>query len=441
MKKHIIIILALALLLASCTLEPKPSKPGSTKKSLTVISNVSEDGTVVSRSINPEHPVTGVLLKFHFSGLWGGSNSYFADSYSSEKGFENPNAFYIEYVGEGHKNGGGMVYNYVLYVPDAIFDAYFDGNGKNPSSGNPFWWYMKTYLGKNLSTIKRDWKSVVEYLLENRTGLPYPDKKDVTGTWNASYVSLNQTKNSQGIKLGAAISSLYIDEDTDEEVWPTEFMFLDECVAGYDGGDKTVSIIIPDEISTEYAAASGDISYISALLWYFSTYYNISEETIKNAFINDNLNTLLSDAIGDGPYIKPNMKDVYSVTTINNVSGAYESNESMQVCDMMYYGPGILKLADGTMVENCDRVYLQTYSDGTVCLWFPKTFIDQSKEAFEAKGENYNSKVDFAIDFFLSYCDPSMGELMDLQDYVLSSRLVDCLLQYRTTEGFRNYAE
>ena len=166
---NVILLLLITIIFAiSCS----PSADIGTSERLILISNVDKDENVETRSLESEDilsnlKIKGVLLKYHSEGLYS-RNSYFSAFYDdSNKQFRNPNAFYLEYLGKIEETHYGMEFNYVLYVPEVIKTTYAKGNGKNPESGNPFWWYMQTYYGKDMDMIRSDWPSTLLQLFLN----------------------------------------------------------------------------------------------------------------------------------------------------------------------------------------------------------------------------------------------------------------------------------
>ena len=196
MKKYFaIIIVLLSFVLISCSQNikaPENEKPSQetteqgnsnqgqvNKDYLIVITNL-DDETVVSRAISKELPLKGVLLKYQHEGLF---------SNDSEIKLDNENAFYFEYLGEdaSYFNGDKMEFNAVLYVPDCIPQAYSEGHGANPTSGNPFWWYMSAYFDKNINEIRNDWIETINLLLSLRSEkLPMPNTENVSSYWGGN---------------------------------------------------------------------------------------------------------------------------------------------------------------------------------------------------------------------------------------------------------------
>jgi hypothetical protein len=77
---------------------------------------------------------------------------------------------------------GGPPWNYILFVPADVQAQYAAGGGKKPTSGNPFLWYMLTYLGIDLPEGRTDWKSALRALF-GQTALPKAQSKDVEDAW------------------------------------------------------------------------------------------------------------------------------------------------------------------------------------------------------------------------------------------------------------------
>lgn len=85
------------------------------------------------------------------------------------------------------KTKNGYEYNFTLYYPNSIRDAYKAGNGKNPTSGNPFWWYVSTYYNLNLYYVEEHPLEVLGLLLNGNNGLEFePRAEDVKDSWLAS---------------------------------------------------------------------------------------------------------------------------------------------------------------------------------------------------------------------------------------------------------------
>lgn len=105
--------------------------------------------------------------------------------------------FRLEYLGDGKvkENGDGMEYNYILYQPEAIPDAYMEAGGNEivaTKTGSPFWWYMKTYLKLSTEEVYSDWYAALTALLDNQEALPYPKAEDCTNPKVTAPVSYDE---------------------------------------------------------------------------------------------------------------------------------------------------------------------------------------------------------------------------------------------------------
>lgn len=98
----------------------------------------------------------------------------------------NPYAFYGCYLDTPEKTNGDE-YNFILYYPSSIKEAYAEGNGKNPNSGDPFWWYLETYYEYNMNDAFSKAEEILEKLFtEEGDMLKEPNPKHVTGHWVAT---------------------------------------------------------------------------------------------------------------------------------------------------------------------------------------------------------------------------------------------------------------
>jgi len=160
------------LFVISCT-NPADSETNEADSTYKVYTNF---GTTFARGAAPSEgeAIIGVLLKYTSEG-----------AYNSEVYPRDANTFSIYCLfGEVGTNGDGMEYNYVLYVPEDIKNQYAAGSGEYPDSGNPFWWFMKTYLNTSMTVIQNNWVAAID-LLCNRSECPKASSIDVPG-WNTS---------------------------------------------------------------------------------------------------------------------------------------------------------------------------------------------------------------------------------------------------------------
>lgn len=108
-------------------------------------------------------PITGVMLRYAIAPGY--------DAYT----------FYLQYLGDGKTafNGDGMEYNYILYVPEIILDAYSEASGEhNHGQGTAFWVYMDTYMNMSKQEVKENWYEALTILIEEPDNLPVPAAED-----------------------------------------------------------------------------------------------------------------------------------------------------------------------------------------------------------------------------------------------------------------------
>lgn len=102
----------------------------------------------------------------------------------------NQNAFYGRFLSEPatwHEGKSDEAkYNFVLYIPNSIKEAYAKGNGKSPNTGNPFWWYLDVYYGYKMSDVFEKPDEILKKLLVGESDMSIiPKATDVTGKWVA----------------------------------------------------------------------------------------------------------------------------------------------------------------------------------------------------------------------------------------------------------------
>jgi hypothetical protein len=158
------------------------------------------------RELPQGEPIIGVLLTFTSDG-----------PYSNEVYSKDDDAFSIYCLFNDHGiNGDGMEFNYVLYVPEDIKNQYIRGNGRNPQSGNPFWWYMATYFGSSLSVITGDWYTVIDMLCSNND-LPKANCADI-GKWSLDVAAYSTWQDDYSDSCSASNIEAFINYENDQEL-------------------------------------------------------------------------------------------------------------------------------------------------------------------------------------------------------------------------------
>ena len=400
-------IALLTFLLISCSANIKTPENNNQKHEntdyLIVITNLDDD-TIVSRAISKELPLKGVLLKYQYEGLF---------SKDSDIKLDNENAFYFEYLGEdaSYFNGDKMEFNAVLYVPDCIPQAYSDGNGVNPTSGNPFWWYMSTYFNKNINEIRNDWIETINFLLSLRSEkLPMPNSKDVTSNWGNKNNSLKDIK----------IDSYKWNEDKTSKPAVTKIE--------YKNVDYEWVLYYPPMLEKIYVAGGGNIKDrgVNSIYWYIETYYHKTPEEVDSMLQNGQLESFLDAQV----YIEPKDTDVnvYANTIVSMVLP--DNVDSLLFWDEFYYKPGRLSLSDGSSVPDNSRIYF--IQDGEyITFFFPQSlreYIEKTKNVTWIGNGNL-------LWWILQDILPS-EEYNSITEYRLNKKIIEKLLgTYVDSEG------
>lgn len=400
-------IALLAFLLISCSANIKTPENNNQKHEntdyLIVITNL-DDETVVSRAISKELPLKGVLLKYQHEGLF---------SNDSEIKLDNKNAFYFEYLGEdaSYFNKDKMEFNAVLYVPDCIPQAFSDGNGVDPTSGNPFWWYMSTYFNKNINEIRNDWIETINFLLSLRSEkLPMPNSEDVKSNLGNKNNSLKDIK----------IDSYKWNEDKTFKHAATKIE--------YKKVDFEWVLYYPPMLEKIYVAGGGNIKdrCVNSIYWYIDTYYHKTPAEVDLMVQNGQLESFLDDQV----YIEPNDTDVnvYSNTIVSkvlpdNVNFLFFENE-------FYYKPGRLLLSDGSTVPDNSRIYF--IQDGE----YIKFFFPQSLREYIEKTNNVTWIGNGQLLWWILEKILPLEEYNSITECRLNKKIIEKLLStYIGTEG------
>ena len=391
-KHHLIIVLVFLILIAVGCDGSSDGNSYNNNGSLSVISNIDKDGNIVSKGIGtidnaPE--IVGVLLKFHKEGLYNRNSSFFKNEYSNGS-FKNKNAFYLEYLDHIGKNGDGHEFNYVLYVPDCISEAYTKGHGRNPDSGNPFWWYMATYYGKKVEKIRTNWEGTLEFLLSNRDGLAAPKPEDVGNNWKAEYAKLHPLASAKykGVEFNKNCLNYY--NEGDDVIFVDKIEYYEE--GKYSDG-RFCQVFIPYDLTNKYFAGSGQMDWSEAVLWYFNKYYGKDRETVISAYEQGKFGQLLEECYAVHDYITPDGKDVDTIIETTEVTGYPYNGESLVGNSGHYYTPGILVLDNGEKVMTENRIFIELvkkHNEDCFNIYAPEAMLEDLKSFNDQKGYHYN---------------------------------------------------
>jgi len=418
---------------------------------LSVISNISEDGGIQTKGLEytKRNPIEGVLLRYHSDGLVDPETSVFKDEYDeTSKEFTNQNAFYIEYIENSKSTNYETLYNYVIYVPDSVKEAYKDAGGTNPEYGNAFWWYIFQYYGA-IDANRSDWDEVFDYLLNHRYNLSNAHKNDVGSDWLEETIkaaTIARDPDDKTLRENICFGHWYNDEPNGRSSVKAErIMYFDDgrrCGSG-STDMRLFKIFIPIELSKAYSAGSGKTSKDDeALLWYFSTYYHVSIEQFTQVFEQGKIGDLIEDCYKRYGYIEPSPLKVREKTAETTVEFNLEDkldSEMLIFGNFYYYLPEALKLEDGTIIEDNSRVYFTLDSSNKLFVYYPVTYLIQMKLETEARGRRFQLNGSEFWNFFNWFCTPSSGDI-NSKNYEISVRMFKKMLEYRSYEGIKtNY--
>ena len=415
---------------------------------LCVVSNISENGNVQSRGVDysGKHPVQGVLLRYHSDGLIDAENSVFEDVYNETTAeFQQYNAFYIEYLEDMKYTSYGTPYNYVIYVPDSIKEAYKDAGGTNPDYGNSFWWYIFQYYG-SINANRGDWDKIIDYLLSHRYNLSNANRNEVSSGWLEEVIDAATTaKDPEGktLKQNICFGHWYNDEPNGESSVKAErIMYFEDGKRNGSGSTSTTlyKIFIPIELDKAYAAGSGRTRRDEALIWYFVTYYNVSIEDFRQAFEQGKIGDLIESCYTRYGYKEPSPYEVKVKTAETVVDFELENVEDSEMLifgDFFYYLPESLKLEDGTIIEDSSRIYFKLNSGEKLYIYYPIDYILDMKAEIENRGGKYTFNGAEFWNFFKWFCNPSESDI-DQENFKISAGMFKKMLEYRTYDGIKD---
>ena len=323
--------------------------------SLRVISNIEGSGDRDLENVE----VSEVLLRFQSDGLYEGKSNFTLDD---------PYAFYVDYIGENENQHTdyGMSFNTVLYIPDVIKTVYDDMGGKDPESGNPFWWYMETFLGKDLNEVRSSWKeSINELLGEKGKNLPYPkegNKKDEMWRKRSSFIQY---------------SPYYFDSSSTPVTKPAyEYLSIE---GHYDG----MFLYLPASLVQSYLERGGDyINNTEAFYWYMDKYKGVDRNEIDRMVEDRELSSYLKNleyiapVKGDGVTVDESCHTIVSTNITNQTSG-----KGRTISAVYTYGDmNILQFRDGRIVSERNRLYFVESGPDSFAAFVPESFCAKLKE-------------------------------------------------------------
>ncbi len=361
MKRFVLIALSVCLLvMVSCSGDMNGNQDQQVE-GLRIVSNVDS----ISSSKDVGGVVNGVRLVFH-----SGSGT----TQTSTINIQDPNTFYLEYVGSDHVDPEtGKTYNYNLYVPECIRTEYCAATGDSNTNGDAFWWYMSEYY--KTEGLRTDWTKQLEELLKYLDSiLQLPYESDVEDVWKqASKKNLSEFMDIDSSGRGVSnpeyiMNSFWIKTDNNgNEYLHFPCYVTDVYVAG--GG------------KADYGEKETKALYPQAFLWYMETYQNKTLDALIEMKKAGELESFLASVNGSYSYSQVQPEDVptQSKTIVERSIIQRTEDEKAYFHSIYCYKPGCLVDNDGTIIEDSSRPYLLSWEDMEktkhVTLLVPEEFV------------------------------------------------------------------
>lgn len=346
-------ILSCILVFVSC--DADKSTDSEHEQTLKVVSNISNTS---SKALN-DIEISEVLLRFHSDGPFDGKSNFNLDD---------PYAFYVDYIGEdaSYHTDYGMYFNTVLYVPDVIRDVYVEMKGKDPDSGNPFWWYMEVFLDKDLNEIRSSWKTTAKELLgEEGKELPFPktgNAKDERWRKRSSFVQYSPFFFDESSTVVTAPAYQYLKI---EEHWDGMFLYL------------------PAGLVQAYLERGGDyINNTEAFYWYMDKYQGVSRDEIDRMVTTGELESFLKKLTytapqkDDGKTVDESCYTIVSTNITNRPNGEGKTVASVYI----YSSNNNLQFKDGRVIDDRNKMYFVDSSSTDFIVFVPDSFCTKYTE-------------------------------------------------------------
>lgn len=351
------ILICIAWLFVSCD----GSNPTTSGKSLKVISNVNNIGSKDLGENANQIEISEILLRFHSDGLFEAKHNFTLDD---------EYAFYVDYLGDvEYKTDYGMSFNTVLYIPNVIREVYDKMGGKDPNSGNPFWWYMETFLNKDLNEVRCSWKETAEELLgEEGKELPFPqegNKEDAKWKKRSSFIQYSPY--------------LYNADGTSSPVTKPLYKYV-YFEGNYDG----MLLFLPSDLVQAYFKRGGDyINNTEAFYWYMEKYKSVSRDEIDRMVKDKKLESYLDGLEYTAPKDDDGItvdENCFTIVTTNIQNQPDGTTGKMMSAVYTYGSTNNLQFKDGSLIKDRDKLYFVDTSATDFAVFVPDSFLAKLKE-------------------------------------------------------------
>ncbi len=217
-------------------------------------------------------------------------------------------------------------------------------------------------------------------------------------------------------------------------------MYFEEPVNISYNNDITVHIVMPKIVRYIYFSGSGIDSSSEAMIWYFETYYGVKKDELLKAYKNGTIGALIKECTDKYGFIEPKSTDVDTILNVidvtRNIDSFKDNVPSLYKPNM--YRAGLLKDENGNIIEDCDRIYFgYDESKNYLYLYLPEKYIEQMKKHCEETKKDFSYDGNLVWNYLDDYCNPTEEEMaIRKKNWGLSARLIECLANYRASEGF-----
>ena len=212
----------------------------------------------------------------------------------------------------------GYDHAYLIRYPAGLHTWYqHEYGGVNPSSGNPFWTYLREYYDISVGSLEEMAKIFLVNHMAKDSFLIIPTNSANARNWrdpylSADYSSINENGEIVGFMFDNGYQPYIYRDISGDRFTQTDRIFMNIVT---DGTEYRYCIILPSEVAGAYADTDPDqLTTSAAVTWYMNQYYGI--ENPYDCSISE-----LKSALVTNGYIKPTVEDsVIRIIEMNSSS-------------------------------------------------------------------------------------------------------------------------